>query len=666
VPGALSPHPDGTGYAVRTPYDPKVLPVLRALPGAKWDPQRKVWRVSDAEADLPALLAAARAHGWAVHDTIAARAAAVAEAQEAGAKAADSRADDPRLYPYQRAGVRWLARQDRALLADDQGLGKTAQTLMALPDRAPVLVIAPAAVKYVWRDEAAQWRPDYRASVLAGRGSFRWPEPGEAVVVNFDILPKPDADLPPAPAGCVLIVDEAANCKNRRARRTQAVARLARECATVYGLSGTPMRNNPPELFQVLDTLGLAERAFGSFGRFYRAFNARKHPSGMGTLWGAPRPEVPQILARVMLRREKAAVLPELPPKRWQDVAVNGVTPAMRRELDAVGAEWNDWIAERPKERQDQLPPFEMMSEVRAAIAVAKVPTLLQMIEPYEEAGEPLVVFSAHRAPVDALAERAGWARISGSESAEQRAETVRRFQAGELRGVACTIQAGGTGLTLTRASTMIFVDLAWTPADNAQAADRIHRIGQAEACLYLSLVMEHPVERRVAKLLSAKARLIAKTIAPAATTTAPPTLTETLAAGLPTKDTTPRPAPRPTVSPEALPPAGGYALDTQAGATNGVAFWLVDRPTHGKWAGWTFLRQQLGPEAKRAGAVRPDGSATNAAAATTLARIAADPRGAAVRYGKELGVCSVCLSQLTSEWRLKGIGPVCARKREW
>lgn len=121
-----------------------------------------------------------------------------------------------------------------------------------------------------------------------------------------------------------------------------------------------------------------------------------------------------------------------------------------------------------------------------------------------------MVVCSAHRAPIEALEGRDGWATIMGDTSPEERAEIVARFQAGELRGVGLTIRAGGVGLTLTKASHMIFVDLDWTPALNAQCEDRICRIGQqAQGLTYKILVSDHPLDLHVARLIVNKMGLI-------------------------------------------------------------------------------------------------------------------------------------------------------------
>lgn len=517
------------------------------------------WISTCALADVPGLRDALQAGGFAVEVAadLAQALTAKATAVRTDVAAARSRAAEVdaalrtrglALFAFQRAGVDWLAPRTAALLADQMGLGKTVQALVAAPAGAPVLVIAPAAVKGVWSAEAARFRPDLAPAILSGRGSFRWPAPGEVVITNPDILPGeaskdergrvrvvlPEA-LATAPQGCVLIVDEAHWAKDGKAQRTRRLRSLRDAVRAAGGriwlLTGTPLLNRPPELWGVLEAADLARDAFGSWQRFMVLFRASANRFG-GTEWGRPNAaEVAPLLQRVSLRREREAVLPDLPPKTRRNVEVNGLAwppegkdlaDAVGAVLEAVGAEIERLLAEglnleaaikAAMATADTAVQFEDVSRVRAVLATAKIPAMLAHVEAHEEEEDPLVVFSAHRAPIDALRGREGWAVITGDESAEQRTAVVEAFQAGRLRGVALTIQAGGVGLTLTRAHSELFVDCAWTPALNEQAEDRCCRIGQHSPVTVTRLVAAHAMDRRVAELLGLKEGLIAATV---------------------------------------------------------------------------------------------------------------------------------------------------------
>jgi SNF2 family DNA or RNA helicase len=149
------------------------------------------------------------------------------------------------------------------------------------------------------------------------------------------------------------------------------------------------------------------------------------------------------------------------------------------------------------------------MSLVAKALAIAKIPAMLRMVEDFEEQEEPLVVFSAHRAPIDELEKRKGWGVITGDTSPEERSRLEARFQAGDLLGIGCTIRAGGVSITLTRACNALFVDREWTPALNSQAEDRTYRIGQDRPVLITTLVADHPLDLRVTELTTDKQVLI-------------------------------------------------------------------------------------------------------------------------------------------------------------
>lgn len=442
-------------------------------------------------------------------------AAAVDERADAVAELRARDYDGYHLYPYQAEGVAWLRERRAACLFDQMGLGKTPQALVAAPnDR--LAIICPKLAMHNWAREIQRWRPELRATLLSGRNGWRWPEEGEAVIINWDILPQ----LPASPPGAVsAIADEAHYAKSYKAKRTKRWRAVARAAllgdGTCYQLTGTPMLNQPGELWTVLGNLGLATEAFGSFGRYCKLFNAFK--GRFGLVWGKAEPDVPRLLRKVSLYRRRDEVLPDLPTKVYEDVLVD-IDDATREALDEmarqlaeagvdVDAMVEDVMAakrEAESTREGGI-LFEQYSRVRERLATAKVDAMLEMVAEYEAQDEPLVVFSRHRSPIDTLGEREGWEAITGSTSTADRQRIVDEFQAGRLRGIALTIQAGGTAITLTAAHHVLFVDLDWTPALNEQAEDRVCRIGQDRGVIVKRLVADHAMDQSVTKLLSAK-----------------------------------------------------------------------------------------------------------------------------------------------------------------
>jgi hypothetical protein len=444
------------------------------------------------------------------------------------------RASGLALFPFQEEGVRWLAPLSGGILGDDQGLGKTIQVLTAIPQGAGpgVVVVCPKVAKGVWSREAARWRPDLQVTTLSGRGSFRWPEPGEVVVINYDLLPdeaQRQALLEGCPAGLTLVADEGHALKagggKRGSKRGQAFEALSERVRARGGRSwvvtGTPILNRPQELWALLRMVGMHLAVFGGWARFVRLMGGRTGTYGI--VWtGAIDPEVPALLRRALLRREKRDVLTQLPQKIVEIVDVD-VDAGSRRSLDrlqaeimASGADVDVAGAVDAQANRGEV-GFSELSKARETLARAKIPAVVDLVEELEEAGEPVVVFSAHRAPVDVLAAREGWAAITGDTSDNDRTEIVARFQAGELRGVAGTIQAMGVAVTLTRACEMVVCDPSWVPALNHQAEDRIHRIGQDRAVRIRYLRADHPVDRRHFAVAAVKCALVARSVGAAA-----------------------------------------------------------------------------------------------------------------------------------------------------
>ena len=439
------------------------------------------------------------------------------------------------LFQHQREGIAWLAPRRRAGLWDSPGLGKSCQSLLAAPQGAPTIIVCPASIKLNWRNEINMWRPDARVRILSGRHKWEWPMAGEICIANYEVLPRldrvgrkkaiPEHYGEPQP-GTIVVADEIHFAKSSKSLRGQALRAVMHAAlganGRAWGLSGTPLTNRPQELWNILRCLQLAEEAFGTWKEFRVLLGG--YQGRWGTKWdGEIDRSVPERLQRVSLYRRRDDVL-DLPPKMRVAVQVPGkFPPDVRKLLDEVldtlqeqGIDL-DQAAELIDLTKVSGAAFEQLARARAALATAKIPSMMELVEECEAAEEPLIVFSAHRAPIDVLGQRRGWAIITGAQTVEERQAAVEAFQRGDLRGIGCTIKAGGTGITLTRAAMEVFVDLAWTPADNVQAEDRACRINQKRAVLIRRLVADHELDRRIEKILRAKQEIIDATVEPSA-----------------------------------------------------------------------------------------------------------------------------------------------------
>ena len=496
---------DGRVYMM---YDEQAVPWLRQMPGAHFkrcDHERSYWQVSLDPAHRAQLLELAGVLKLDVAPELL-EYDAPATTSELEVQAALERGKAMGAFNYQLAGIRFISERQRCLVGDQPGLGKSLMSLISIPSGHGTLAIVPASLKYNWAAECKRWRPDLYPRVLHGHSlpDVLWPPEGEVWIINPDSLP----ELPPAKlerTGRVFIIcDEAHLYKNTRTKRHKAVRAWNAAATKVCIMTGTPMTNRPQDLWGTLAVAGLAAQAFGKRSYFESLFER----DGKNELTN-PSPEVPKRLRQVMLRRTQDEVLKELPPSVYKQHIVSKVIPqALAEKLDD--------LYERVEKalNMDRLPHLEDMSYVRSLLATFKITEMHELIEEYEEAELPLIVFSAHKEPVLSAAAREGWAAITGETKPEDRQAIVNAFQSGQLKGVALTVQAGGVGLTLTRAAHMLFVDLDWTPALNAQAEARIKRIGQkAERVHYTTMVVRHPVDERVLQLLEHKTRLFRESI---------------------------------------------------------------------------------------------------------------------------------------------------------
>lgn len=429
------------------------------------------------------------------------------------------------LYPFQVSGVAWLETRASALLCDEPGLGKTVQGIMFLRrEKTRAIIVCPASLKGNWAKEFARWRPDLMTIILTGKRSFCWPQPGQVVIINPDILPrveeegedgthklKPFADCP---EGIDLIADECHAYKSSKTHRTRSFRSLGRAVrkagGRTVGMSGTPILNRPEELHALLVAFDLLKETFGDWMTFNKTFGAVEQRWG-GRKYGDPKAAIGPILKRVMLRRTRLEVLPDLPTKTREiaDVEIDRETQSLsdqaRAAMLAAGIDLEKAIEEGGKFGA----AFEAISKTRSALAKAKIPSMLEHLDRYEEEGQAVVVFSVHKAPVQALEGRAGWRTFTGETPAAERTAIVQDLQDGKLKGIACTIGAGGVGHTMTFAHNALFVDLDWTPALNCQAEDRICRIGQDRGCIIRILEAPDTIDQDVNEILLRKQKLI-------------------------------------------------------------------------------------------------------------------------------------------------------------
>ncbi|XP_010241440.1 PREDICTED: SWI/SNF-related matrix-associated actin-dependent regulator of chromatin subfamily A-like protein 1 isoform X3 [Nelumbo nucifera] len=417
---------------------------------------------------------------------------------------------ESKLLPFQRDGVRFVLQHGgRALLADEMGLGKTLQAIAVagcVRDSWPVLVLTPSSLRLHWASMVQQWlnipssdivvvlsqwggsnRAGFTIVQSSAKGTIHLD--GVFNIVSYDVIPKLQ-HLLMASEFKVVIADESHFLKNAQAKRTSASVPVIQKAKFAILLSGTPALSRPIELFKQLEAL------YPEVYKNVHEYGNRYCRGGIfGIYQGASNHEELHNLmkATVMIRRLKKDVLSELPVKRRQQVFLDLAEKDMRqinalfRELEVVK---NKIKACNLKEEVESLKFSEknLINKIYTDSAEAKIPAVLDYLGTVIEAGCKFLIFAHHQAMIDAIFQflrnkKVGCIRIDGGTPASSRQTLVSDFQEkDDIKAAVLSIKAGGVGLTLTAASTVIFAELSWTPGDIIQAEDRAHRIGQVSS----------------------------------------------------------------------------------------------------------------------------------------------------------------------------------------
>jgi len=441
------------------------------------------------------------------------------------------------MRPYQLQGLNWLQTLRElgagGILGDDMGLGKTLQSLAHLLlekqsgrlDR-PALVVMPTSLIPNWQDEAARFTPDLRVLALQGpsrRQLFSRLGDYDLLLTTYALLPRDIEALRHQPFH-VLILDEAQNIKNPSSKAGHAIRELnARQRLC---LTGTPLENHLGELWSLFDFLmpgwlGDAK----SFARSYRA-PIEKHGDVN---------RLAHLKARIkpfLLRRHKEEVAKELPAKNeiihWVELsdAQRDLYETVRLAMDS---KVRDEIG-RKGLAGSQIVILEALLKLRQVCcdlrlvkneptnhprssSSGKLDSLLEILTGMLSEGRRVLLFSQFTsmlALIEQALDKRGIAYVKLTGATRDRREPVNRFQTGEVPLFLISLKAGGTGLNLTAADTVIHYDPWWNPAVENQATDRAYRIGQEKPVFVYRLITRGTVEERIQQLQRRKAELAA------------------------------------------------------------------------------------------------------------------------------------------------------------
>jgi len=479
------------------PYRPELVDIVKSLPGRRWSPKSRVWFWGATPSTVRAVVDALTPHGFTVDDSIK-NFFGEMETKTTMSRAMSGR-DIPGLYPFQVSAVDYARKVGfRVLIADEMGCGKTVEAIAATVEAGcfPALVVCPSAVKLSWKTHIEKWAgPNQRIEVLSGRDYEV--QPADWYVVNYDIL-----DAGKFEGIGTLIVDESHYIKSHTAKRYDEVHMVGKNARVVFCLDGTPILNRPRDLWTVLNLLrpDLYPRFF-PFGLKFCA--GTKTPFGWN-FNGASNLDALAMDLRgtCMIRRTKIEVLTELPEKTrsFMPIAID------MDEYRSHEEEFLAWLDDKYDGGPVPAKALVKFSEMRRHVGNMKFKDCVQWARDFLASDRSLVIFTHHKAFAAKFAKALDGVLYSGDVTLEERNLAVSRFQAGDVRVIALTLDSGAEGITLHKAQDAMFFEMAWNASRQRQAEDRLHRIGQRGAVTCYYPYAAGTVEEDIIDLLAWKA----------------------------------------------------------------------------------------------------------------------------------------------------------------
>lgn len=441
------------------------------------------------------------------------------------------------LRAYQLEGVHWLERLRtmflNGILADDMGLGKTLQAIVALTQHLTKiskasLIICPTSLLYNWKEEVSKFNPKMRAVVVDGAPNNRKKligqlEQCDIIITSYTLLQK-DIEHYKVANFSYLILDEAQHIKNRGTRNAKSVKMVSADHRLI--LSGTPIENSLEELWSLFDFL--MPGFLGTYDRFlekYIRVSGKEQTKNLEYLR--------KKVAPFILRRMKSDVLDDLPPvseiiyhcqlSELQQQLYRSYAQSARDELvklverDGFDRVQIHVLATLTRLKQICCHPAIFAKEKAEPGDSAKYDMLLDLLQTLIEGKHKTVIFSQYTRMLQIMREdfeAKGIRFVYLDGSSKNRLEVVKKFNEDlSISVFLVSLKAGGTGLNLVGADTVIHYDMWWNPALENQATDRVHRLGQKQSVSAYKLIALDTIEEKIAEMQRRKKGLVKKVV---------------------------------------------------------------------------------------------------------------------------------------------------------
>ncbi len=443
------------------------------------------------------------------------------------------------LRPYQHAGFNWLKTLSKygfgGILADDMGLGKTIQTLSYIQSEVnigkaeKILIVAPTSLIYNWMNEINKFYPEMKALIVDGNKKQRTTkleaiESYDLLITSYAMVRNDQVLYETLPLD-ICIIDEAQHIKNPMSKTAKAIKSL--NIKRKFALTGTPIENRVLELWSIFDFI--MPGYLGNMNKFrtkYEIPMKNNEPTSLS-----------YMIQPFIMRRLKGDVLKELPAKIENKIIVD-LNDDQKKVYMAYLERVKEELKESYKEegyRKSQMKTLAALTRLRQICldpglfmddyegSSAKLDLLKELLEELIDGGHRVLIFSQFTsmlAKVKVLLEEEGleYFYLDGRTKAIERGKKVDEFNEGKKPVFLISLKAGGTGLNLTGADTVIHCDPWWNPAVEDQATDRAHRIGQDKTVHVIKIVTKGTIEEKIYELQEKKKAMINQVIQPGET----------------------------------------------------------------------------------------------------------------------------------------------------
>ncbi|PLT28887.1 DEAD/DEAH box helicase [Peribacillus deserti] len=435
---------------------------------------------------------------------------------------------EPILRDYQKKGYYWMKTIAHygfgGILADDMGLGKTLQSITFIlsvlseirESKLPALIICPSSLTYNWLSEFMKFAPDVQAVVMDGNKTERNElqknlKDIDVVITSYPLIRR-DSRWFEKQTFHTVFFDEAQSFKNPATQTAKLVKQVIADHR--FALTGTPVENSLEELWSIFHVV------------FPQLFKGIKDYSNLS------RKTIARRIKPFLLRRMKEDVLSELPEK-IESIASAELLPEQKKLYAAYLSKLrHDTLKHLDKDtlRKNRIKILAGLTRLRQicchpALFVdgyqgssAKFEQLMQILKDSRQSGRRILIFSQFTKMLQLIGREAArrghtYFYLDGQTSSEMRVDLCDRFNAGEQDLFLISLKAGGTGLNLTGADTVVLYDIWWNPAVDQQAADRAYRIGQTNAVEVIKLVARGTIEEKIDELQEKKKHLVQEII---------------------------------------------------------------------------------------------------------------------------------------------------------